>query len=78
MTAHRNEKDAIDSQTVILINHFMTKGQPLTVKSAIDLYGIYALSQRCSTLRKLEFPIMDQWRTKDTKHGKKRFKEYFM
>jgi hypothetical protein len=63
-----------DSQHLQIINHFMTKGS-LTVLTAIQYIGCYALSQRVGELRKLGFEIKDKWVTLD--NGKK-IKEYSM
>lgn len=64
-----------DSQLYTLINHFMTGGKPLTVLSAIHYYGVYALSQRCGELRRMGFPIIDNWT--ELENGK-RVKQYSM
>lgn len=62
-----------DTQHYNLINHFLTRSGGLTVLTAIRRYGIYALSQRCGELRRMGFPIKDEWVT--LSNGK-RIKEY--
>jgi hypothetical protein len=53
----------------------MQQGARYTVASAISSLGIYALSQRCGELRKLGWPIKDQFVT--LPNGKK-VKEYWI
>lgn len=63
-----------DSQHFQIVNHLMTKGN-LTVLTAIQYIGCYALSQRVGELRKLGFNIKDEWKTLE---NGKRVKEYSM
>ena len=64
-----------DPQLYLLINHFMTKGEPLTVLTALRYYGIYALSQRVGEAKRLGFPVLDEW--VELPNGK-RVKKYYM
>lgn len=44
------------SQKEMIKRHF-DSGRSLTVLTAIEKYGIYALSQRCGDLRKEGYPV---------------------
>jgi hypothetical protein len=70
-----NPVEVTDSQHYTLINHFLTTGEYLTVLTAIRAYGIYALSQRVGELKRMGFPIQDQWTV--LKNGK-RVKAYYI
>lgn len=47
------------SQLDALRQHF-DSGRRLTVASAMELYGIYALSQRCGELRRDGYPLASE------------------
>jgi hypothetical protein len=64
----------MENQKTQIINHLMTKGS-LTVLTAIKYIGCYALSQRCSELRREGFAIKDRW--VETNKGK-RIKQYYL
>lgn len=53
----------------------LLEGKRFTVVSAIDTLGIYALSQRCGDLKRLRWPVRDEWF--ETSHGA-RVKRYFL
>lgn len=53
----------------------MKRGERLTVAVALSKYGVYALSQRCSELKRRGWPILS--RTVTTDSGA-RISEYFM
>ena len=40
-----------------LLQEAFDRGEALTVASALSLYGIYALSQRCGDLRRDGYPV---------------------
>ena len=42
-----------------ILSYFKSGGS-LTVKEAIDRFGVYALSQRCGGLRRLGWPIKSE------------------
>lgn len=46
-------------QTDLLAAAF-DRGEALTVASALSLYGIYALSQRCGDLRREGYPVQSE------------------
>ena len=54
---------------------FLKSGGSLTVLKAINLLGIYALSQRCGELKKQGWPIKDEFVTCPSG---KRVKEYWI
>jgi len=49
----------IGTQAYVLLQAFY-RGERLTVLTAIQKYEIYALSQRCSELKRLGWPIQSQ------------------
>lgn len=55
-----------------LILSYLRKGKRLTVASAINYLGVYALSQRCGELRRAGVPIKSKTITRGSKH----FSEY--
>ena len=48
------------NQSQLLRNHF-DKGQSLTVLTAMQKFGIYALSQRCGELERSEYRLNREW-----------------
>ena len=62
------------SQAYALLQAFQ-RGERLTVLSAIEKYGVYALSQRCGELRKAGWPIQSRTITTGTN---KRVSEYWL
>jgi hypothetical protein len=50
------------------------RGERLSVKVALDQYGVYALSQRVGELRRMGWPIVDVMTKTSTAH----FKTYWM
>lgn len=50
-----------EPQHVLLLNHWSCNGGTLTVWSAINKHGIYALSQRANELIRVGFPIRKEW-----------------
>lgn len=63
-----------DPQTKRILEH-LQKGFTLTVAEAITLHGCYALSQRCGDLRRMGYPIKDEW--VKTQNGA-RIKRYYL
>lgn len=71
MTAQTHQTE---NQRTMIINHLMTKG-PLTVLTAIEYIGCYALSQRVGEIRREGFPIKSKWLELD---NGKRVKQYYL
>ena len=61
------------TQLEILADAF-DRGEHLTVATALQKYGVYALSQRCGDLWKIGYPVDSQTITTPTG---KRVSEYF-
>lgn len=55
-------------QLEVLKEHF-DRGGSLSVAEALSLYGVYALSQRCGELRRMDYPVTSEWET--TRTGKR-------
>lgn len=62
-----------DTQAYTLLLAFC-RGERLTVLTAIQRYGVYALSQRCGELRRLGWPIQ----SRTIHQNGKSFSEYWM
>ena len=62
------------TQCDILAEAF-ARGERLSVKTALEKYGVYALSQRCGQLRRQDVPIADEWL--HLPNGK-RVKQYYL
>jgi len=56
-----------------ILNHFY-QGKSLTVAQALNELGIYALSQRCTDLRREGYPVQSEW----VESNGKRFKRYYI
>jgi hypothetical protein len=63
-----------ENQKEKIINYLMTKG-PLTVVEAMQYLRVYALSQRCTELKKEGFPIKTEMITVDSG---KRIARYYL
>jgi hypothetical protein len=65
--------DKPKTQHEMIIDHFQRGGR-LTVATALALYGIYALSQRCGELARDGWPI----ESRTVRNEKKKYSEYWM
>jgi hypothetical protein len=72
-TPNPNKKHS-ENQKEKIINHLMTRG-PLTVLEAMMYLKVYALSQRCTELRREGFPIEKEMIQVDSG---KRIARYFL
>ncbi len=62
-----------NTQARMLLKAF-SRGERLTVLSAIQSYGVYALSQRCGELKRLGWPIQ----SRTIHENGKAFSEYWL
>ena len=61
------------TQLEVLDRHF-AQGGTLTVAEALHLFGVYALSQRCGELRKMQRPLVADTVTTETGKRVKRYR----
>ena len=54
---HRQLKPGAQAHTLLMAFY---RGERLTVLTAIQQYGVYALSQRCGELKRLGWPIKSE------------------